>query len=153
MSILCVYEQEPPFPATDQHPEATRYQVGGRWVDALGGEPSPEAVEEAVLPQSLPPHLNSGGLARFSGALPVIMAEQIRMAGVTRVAKGRYRATHETAMPSDQYSVLVTVMDPNPRIWRVTARTATYVEVRTTDLSGVAQDVAEITIKTERVVS
>lgn len=39
-AIRCVYSEEPKFPATDQHPDAARYQVGGKWVDALGGQPT-----------------------------------------------------------------------------------------------------------------
>lgn len=27
MKIRCVYEQKPPFPATDQHPDAVRHEV------------------------------------------------------------------------------------------------------------------------------
>lgn len=107
-------------------------------------------IAAAAAPVS---HLNNGGLARFTGTIPPGMLENIRMAGVTRVSKGRYRATHETAMPSDQYSALVTVFDANPRTIRVTARTANYVEVRVTDLAGAVQDPTEITIKTERVVN
>lgn len=106
-----------------------------------------------LTPVPAAPHLNNGGLARFTGAIPPSILENIRMAGVTRVSKGRYRATHETAMPSDQYSALVTVFDANPRTIRVTARTANYVEVRVTDLAGAVQDPTEITIKTERVVN
>jgi hypothetical protein len=98
-------------------------------------------------------YLNNGGLARFTGTVPPNVLENIRMAGVTRVSKGRYRSTHESAMPSDQYSALVTVFDANPRTIRVTARTATFVEVRVTDLAGAVQDPTEITIKTERVVT
>lgn len=98
------------------------------------------------------PHLNNGGLVRFSGSAPVSVYEAIRMAGVTRISKGRYRVTHETAMPSDQYSVGLAVMDANPRTVRYTARTANYVEVRVTDLAGAVQDPAEITVSTQRVV-
>lgn len=99
-----------------------------------------------------PPHLNNGGLVRFSGAAPTIVYEAIRILGVTRIAKGRYRALHEIPMPSDQYSANPSVMDANPRIVRVTARTTSYIEVRVTDLAGVAQDPAEVTIETQRVI-
>ncbi len=84
---------------------------------------------------------------------PAVVLENIGMSGVTRVAKGRYRVTHTNAMPTDQYSVMPSVFDANPRSIRVTARTAGYVEVRVTDNAGVAQDAAEITVKTERVVT
>jgi len=113
---------------------------GGVIADYVAPEPTPIA-----------PHLNHGGLVRFTGVAPSTVLENIRMSGVTRIAKGRYRATHETAMPSDQYSVLPSVFDINPRNIRVTARTAVYVEVRVTDEAGTAQDAAELTVKTERV--
>lgn len=117
-----------------------------------------EADDPEVIAYQTPapgaPHLNSGGLARFTGAVPATMsADSIRMSGVTRVAKGRYRVTHEVAMPSDQYSVIASIFDANPRNVRVTARTASYVEVRVTDNANAAQDAAEITVKTERVVT
>jgi hypothetical protein len=100
-----------------------------------------------------PPHINNGGLARFTGAAPVSVLEAIKMAGVTRISKGRYRVTHEEVMPSDQYSVGLAVMDALPRTIRYTARTANYVEVRVTDLAGAVQDPAEITVSTQRVVT
>lgn len=103
-------------------------------------------------PPPPPPHLNNGGLARFSGPAPVVVFEAIRMAGATRISKGRYRVTHETPMPNDQYSVGLAVMDPLPRTIRYTARTVNYVEVRVTDLAGAVQDPAEITIQIQRVV-
>lgn len=99
-----------------------------------------------------PPHLNHGGLVRFTGVAPSTVLEAIRMVSVTRVAKGRYRAAHETPMPSDQYSATPSIFDANPRIARITARTETYVEIRVTDLAGVAQDPAEVMLKTERVI-
>jgi len=117
---------------------------------ANGGTIAPYVAPE---PAPIIPHLNNGGLARFTGAAPASMLENIRMSGVTRVAKGRYRVTHTTAMPSDQYSVTPSVLDANPRSIRVTARTASYVEVRVIDAAGVAQDATEITVMTERVIS
>jgi hypothetical protein len=152
MTIRCVYSEEPSFPATDQHPDAVRYQVGGYWVDAIGGEPTLGEVEAVVAP-ALPPHLNGGGLARFTGTLPVTVLEAIHVTGATRVAKGRYRVTHEVAMPSDQYSSIPAVFDANPRNIRITARTASYVEVRVTDNANAAQDAAEITVETKRVIT
>lgn len=47
-SIRVVYFAEPNFPATDQHPDAVRYFVGGKWVDAIDGEPT-EADLSAFL--------------------------------------------------------------------------------------------------------
>lgn len=48
--IRCVYEAEPKFPATDQHPDAVRYQIGDWWVDAIGGEPSEDEVRALLAP-------------------------------------------------------------------------------------------------------
>lgn len=112
-----------------------------------------DAAVVAYRSPPIPPHLNNAGLARFSGAAPVAVYEAIRLTGVTRVSKGRYRAYHEEAMPTDGYAALVTVFDPNPRTARLTARTTTYVEVRVTDLAGAVQDPTEVTITTQRVVS
>lgn len=53
MTIRVVYMEEPSFPATDQHPDAVRHQVGNVWVDAIGGEPSEEDVL-ALFAQPLP---------------------------------------------------------------------------------------------------
>ena len=61
--IRVVYEQEPRFPATDQHPDARRYYVIGKVVDAIGKpteaevlaflnppkQPSKEAAIDAML--------------------------------------------------------------------------------------------------------
>ena len=47
-TIRTTYEKEPDFPASDQHPDAVRYQVGKRWVDAIGGRPT-QAEVDAVL--------------------------------------------------------------------------------------------------------
>lgn len=46
--VVCVYSDEPNWPSTDQHPDATRYRVGQWFVDAVGGQPTIEAVN-AVL--------------------------------------------------------------------------------------------------------
>lgn len=155
MTICAVYTQAPSFPPNDQQPGAVRVQLDVYWVDYLGDEPTFEDVLAQIYPEPaiIPPHLNNGGLARFSGTAPATILENIGMSGVTRVAKSRYRVTHTSAMPSDQYSVMASVFDANPRSIRITARTATYVEVRVIDATGAAQDAAEITIKTERVIS
>lgn len=52
-TIRVIYQVEPNFPATDQHPDAKRYIVGGYVVDAIGGEPAIEAVY-AILNLPLP---------------------------------------------------------------------------------------------------
>lgn len=50
MTIRCMYRAEPNFPATDQHPDCERYFVAGWFVDAIGGEPTPEEVDAVVNP-------------------------------------------------------------------------------------------------------
>lgn len=47
--IRCIYASEPNFPATDQHPDAVRYQVGDLWVDAIGGEPTQEEIDAVLI--------------------------------------------------------------------------------------------------------
>jgi hypothetical protein len=49
-TIRCIYDEEPTFPATDQHPDAKRYKVGGRWVDALGGKPTLAEIDAVLNP-------------------------------------------------------------------------------------------------------
>lgn len=44
MTIRCIYEEEPKWPATDQHPDAVRYKVGQFWVDVIGPAPTLEEV-------------------------------------------------------------------------------------------------------------
>ena len=44
-TIRVIYSEEPTFPATDNHPEAVRYQISGMWVDALDGAPTAEDVQ------------------------------------------------------------------------------------------------------------
>lgn len=56
-TIRCIYDKEPSFPATDQHPDAERYVVGAKVVDAIGGPPS-QAEIDVVLGN------DSAGLAR-----------------------------------------------------------------------------------------
>lgn len=51
--IRAVYTVEPKFPATDQHPDAVRYVIGGLWVDAIGPEPTLAEVQAIVLPPPL----------------------------------------------------------------------------------------------------
>lgn len=55
-TVRCVYHpkdgvpQEPPFPATDQHPDAVRYLVGLYYVDAIGGEPTLAELQAVIDP-------------------------------------------------------------------------------------------------------
>jgi len=103
-------------------------------------------------PKPVPPHLNGGMLIRFAATAPVMVYENLGLAGVTRVAKGRYRVNHATPMVTDSYSVVSDVLDTNVRWVRATARTVNFVEVRITDQTGAAQDANEVTVKIERVI-
>lgn len=66
--IRCIYDQEPNFPATDQHQDAKRYRVAGKIVDAIG-EPT-EAEVLAVLnpPKQVKPTLEQRIEALEKGA-------------------------------------------------------------------------------------
>lgn len=44
-TILVVYQAAPNFPATDQHPQAQRFQVGASVVDAIGIAPTQAEVD------------------------------------------------------------------------------------------------------------
>lgn len=48
--VLCVYATAPNFPATEQAPTATRYQVGNVWVDAIGGQPTQAEIDAVLNP-------------------------------------------------------------------------------------------------------
>jgi hypothetical protein len=52
MTIRCVYDSEPSFPATNQHPDAVRYVVGAYYVDAIGAEPTVQEVLDFLRPPS-----------------------------------------------------------------------------------------------------
>lgn len=69
-TIRCIFDQEPTFPATDQHPDAARYQVGGRWVDAIGGQPTQAEVDAILNPPPLTlDELESAAVAALNGGL------------------------------------------------------------------------------------
>lgn len=73
--IVAVYSAEPDFPASDQHPEAARYGLGGVWVDAVGGEPTQGEVDDFRNP---PPDLNAYANAKYSAQ----MAGGVNIGGV-----------------------------------------------------------------------
>ena len=85
--IRAVYSAQPTFPATDQHPNAVRYQVGARWVDAVGGEPTAQEVETAMVPLVYRDGLAIDQRLRTTNATP---AELWRAALAQRTG---YRAT------------------------------------------------------------
>jgi hypothetical protein len=99
------------------------------------------------------PRINGGALIRFSATNPITIFENLGMAGVSRLAKGRYRITHQVPMPTDQYSVFPDVMDIAVKYVRYTARTTDYVEVRVVDATGAPADATEVSVKIERVIA
>lgn len=52
MTIRAIYADAPDFPASDQHPDAVRYQIGGLWVDAIGGQPSQAEIDAILSPDA-----------------------------------------------------------------------------------------------------
>lgn len=74
-AIRCIYLSGPPsFPATDQHPSAVRHQVGGVWVDAIGGIPTEAEVDAALHPPAGPSEA-----ARIVAALKASPAELVKL--------------------------------------------------------------------------
>lgn len=131
----------------------SEYLVSGLYVWAIGGEPTPEEVAAFLAPPVAPPHLNSGMLIRFSATNPIVVYENLGLAGVARLTKGRYRISHLHPMPSDQYSVFPDVMDAADKRVRYTVRTVDFVEVKVVDAAGAAADATEVSVKIERVVT
>lgn len=152
MSILVVYTALPSFPATDQNPTAQRIQIGSLWADYTDTEPTEDDVNTFLHPPGVP-HLNSGMLIRFSATNPIVVYENLGLAGVSRLTKGRYRINHINPMPSDQYSVFPDVMDAADKRARYTVRTVDYVEVKVVDTAGAAADASEVSVKIERVIT
>jgi len=113
-----------------------------------------EVIGAYVAPEPIPfvPHLNNGGLVRFSGAAPVEVHENVRLGAVTRVSKGRWRTALIEAIPTG-FSTWPSYIDANPRTVWVSAITSTYVEVRARDLAGAAADCLQVIVKIERVVT
>lgn len=51
MSVIrAIYDAAPGFPASDQHPNAVRYTVAGKVVDAVGGQPTEQEVLAVLAP-------------------------------------------------------------------------------------------------------
>lgn len=53
--IVTVYSEAPRFPASDQHPEARRYQVGPYVVDATGAAPTEAEIAAFLAPAAADP--------------------------------------------------------------------------------------------------
>lgn len=152
MTIRCIYTEQPSFPPTDNDPAASRVQVDVYWVDYTGSVPTLDDVNAVLHPPAVA-HLNNGALIRFTATNPITVLENIGMAGVTRRAKGWFRALHQTPMPSAQYSVFPDILDALDKRVRVVARTVDYVDIKVVDAAGAAADATELSIKIERVIS
>ena len=53
-TIRMIHTAQPDSPATDQHPQAERYQIGPYWVDAVGGQPTQAEVAAKLAPLPQP---------------------------------------------------------------------------------------------------
>ena len=53
-TILNIYIREPHFSATDEHPNAARYQFGSYWLHAVGGEPTPVEITSMLNTRGQP---------------------------------------------------------------------------------------------------
>lgn len=127
---------------------------GPQYVPTTPDDDAQAAIDAAAWEARTPSyHINGGALIRFSATNPITIYENLGMAGVARLAKGRYRITHQTPMPTDQYSVFPDVMDLSVKYVRYTARTTDYVEVRVVDATGAAADATEVSVKIERVIA
>lgn len=82
-TIRCIYSEPPKFPATDQHPDAVRYVVGGRIVDAIGGQPT-QAEVDAVL---TPPTDAAGVKEQRARTLDALAASDPQVAKTVEVLK------------------------------------------------------------------
>jgi hypothetical protein len=84
--IITVYSEAPRFPASDQHPEAKRYQVGSYVVDATGAAPTEAEIAAFLAPAAAEPP-PSDEVADLRAAL----AEQTRRldALLTSIANAR----------------------------------------------------------------
>lgn len=76
-TILARYDTEPKFPATDQNAAAARYAIGGKWYDALGGQPTQVEVD-AFAPAPTP-----GDLDRFEKAFKALALCVAQVGGLT----------------------------------------------------------------------
>lgn len=47
-TLRVIYEAEPDFPPSAQHPDAVRYQVGEFWIDAVGAPPTAGELDKAL---------------------------------------------------------------------------------------------------------
>lgn len=48
--IVVWHGEEPPTPATNQHPDAVRYKIRDNYVDAIGGKPTEKELDLYLNP-------------------------------------------------------------------------------------------------------
>jgi hypothetical protein len=92
-TIRCIYTSEPKFPATDQHPDAVRYQVGNLFVDAVGGQPTQAEIDALVSPsQDTRAGLAIDAVDRLQFEIAFDMENRMRAReGLSAVTKSQYR--------------------------------------------------------------
>lgn len=79
--IRAIYAAEPRFPATDQHPEAQRYQFGDVWVDCVGGPLTQAEFEGYLLTQ-----------AKARAAQAITQSAEDRRSAITAASPGKQGA-------------------------------------------------------------
>jgi len=94
------------------------------------------------------------GVIRFAVTANVVIpsVDYVNIASILRVSAGRYRIYPIENDPDKRLLIVVTLFDATDRKWRITARTPTYIEIRTYTNVDVAADTAEITVYLNKVI-
>lgn len=111
--MIVVYTAEPTFPATDQHPSAVRYKVGKFWVDAIGGEPTPDEVVAIMSPPQRRQISKSVILSRITD-----QQLDAALAAMTNRQKERWRSPDVQLVFADDPEIvaLVTAIGADPAV-------------------------------------
>jgi hypothetical protein len=110
-TIRCIYEQEPAFPPTDQHPDAVRFKVGDWWVDAIGGEPTLAEVEAIARPSQRP-----AAVEEFKAKRETTVSRLVQLAFVARdegndAFANAQLALRKKVIPLDAHPLVVAAPD------------------------------------------
>ena len=143
----------------DIRPAGQEFPAPNAWRDApddveIGWALDPATGEYSAPPTPPPlpmvPQVAANGIVRFTVASGVVAttADTVGFGAVTRLSAGRYRAFYGEGDPDLKNIPDCTIRDAADRRGRVSAKTGSYVEVRTVDQAGTAADVQELTIRT-----
>lgn len=117
----------------------------------------PDSVTQTYDVADAPPPTKTTetyGLVRFSVVSGVVTDATIYFVGITsvlRVSVGRYRIYYLDADPDRTLVPSVTLLDAAVKIARLSARTATYCEIKVTDGAGAAADASEVSLQLDRI--